>query len=1703
MQVAAPQISIVDFDPFANELARVVPTTEAQREVWLADQLGAEASLAYNESVSLTIEGALDTAALQAALLALSDRHEALRSTLSADGMSLLISSRGSLKAETVDLHVQGEAERASAADAERRREVSVVFDLVKGPLVRATLIKFAPEQHELIITAHHIVCDGWSFGVIAKDLMVLYADLKSGIHSQTVLPLPDSFGDYALAQREHAYQAQAEVDTQWWVRQFDGNLPVLELPTDRARRPFRSFNSLREELILDAALVDSLRRLGQKNGASLFVTMFSLYGALVARLSGQDDIVVGVPAAGQASAGRPALAGHCVQLLPIRLHIDLEQQIPDILKSTRTRILDAYEHQACTFGQLLQKLNVERHPGRLPLVSVLFNLDQAIESSDLSLGGLHVELESNSRLYENFEIFLNASQSDGRIILECQYNTDLFDGETIRRWLAIYRTCLERVIADPLQPAAVALAPTESDLAKLLSFNTIEPAYAADVVLSRLVSRGTPEPGVMPADDRSHAAQVTLHELFEAQVKRTPQACAVKHEAIELSYTDLNGRANRLARHLRRLGAGPDERIALCMERGIDMVVGALAALKAGASYVPLDPANPPERLAFMLRDSAPIAMLSHDAVEPSLVSALRSAPGVGTRFVNVDVDAKQWAGEDDADLPVTETGVSAHRLAYVIYTSGSTGTPKGVMVEHANVTRLFAATQPWYGFDESDVWTLFHSFAFDFSVWEMWGALLLGGRLVVVPYLTSRSPQDFYRLVCSEGVTVLNQTPTAFRQFIAAQQERAGLQHRLRHVIFGGEALDLAELKPWYVDPRNSRTKLVNMYGITETTVHVTYRPLVPADADHHGPSPIGKRIPDLRTYILDPARRPVPIGVVGELYVGGAGVARGYLNRPELTAERFLADPFAADGSRMYRSGDLGRWLSDGSMEYLGRSDDQVKIRGFRIELGEIQAALMTCQGVQSAAVLVHKDGARGAEIAAYVVPASDSFDAASLRSQLASKLPAYMVPAFMMRVASLPLTINGKLDRSKLPRLELALADRGDDSSRARTPLEAQVLQAMEQILSLPGLGVTDDFFAAGGHSLLAAKLTARLTKEHGVSLTLRTIFEAPTAELLAKAIETAKSVGQPRRTMLIRQADQGSGPLTLMQDRIRFMSEMNPDSVVYNAPSAHRLIGPFDQLAFAAAITMLVERNPVLRTFIDASDGHPVQRVLPRLDVELPFEDLSDVPADQREAELMKRLDALIDQPIDVHRAPLFRVGLWRLGAQEHVFLFMPHHIIWDGWSFDLLYEEMALLYPAALNGNKITPPVPAASYIDFAAWQQEWLASQECRSQINFWRERFQSMGTGAALPTDRPRRAGMIGEGAVDWVHVDKTLTERLRKIAQDNGATLNMLTLAIFTTVIGQATPSRSTVIGIPVRGRLLSEIESVMGFFNNLLPIHFQPKPELKFVAWLAVVKAELLNAFAHQDVPFELLASEPEIARSAGNLYQSLFSFQDARDRVRDWGPLRHSSVLVMQKGATQDLGLWLMEVPSGLEGGVNYNSDLFDASTAQIVRERLLGLMRRVAENPDIQLNDLLAAPGADAEAFNRWIASKLSDAEREIERRGSVGGGGLVSSEQQRMAELWADLLGIDTSDIGPEDNFFDLGGNSMLAIKAVQICQRDLGLRIEPNRMVRETLKQIAATPVAAPHDVAAGSPETDAGRKPAQTQGPLSNHLRRAGGG
>lgn len=1615
--VTSVRMTEVDFDPFATpELARAVPTTDAQRELWLADQLGREASLAFNESISLHLKGTLNLQRLQDSLLALSDRHESLRSTFSADGMSMLISPRGALQAVLVDL---SDLEAQARSDALARLHLDAVrtpFDLVNGPLVRSSLVRLGENTHELVITAHHIVCDGWSFGVISRELMALYRAFSTG-QSATNLPPADSFGDYVLAGYEAERAHAVESDERYWVSVYDNSAPVLDLPSDRPRKSVRGFASKREDLRLEPALVEAARRLGAPRGASLFATLFSLFAALMARLGGEPDVVVGVPAAGQAARGMNTLVGHCVNLLPVRVFADTGESVDALLRHASERVMDAYEHQECTFGRLLSKLQLARDASRLPLVSVQFNIDTAIPPEELSVAGLAVSLRSNPREYENFDLFVNASQVGGAVVLETQYNTDLFDAATVRRWLQLYRAAIERAAGNPNQPLKALFGATDEDLARIGQFN---------------------------ATDADYPREARVESLIAAQAARTPQAVAVVSGAVTLTYRELDQRANALANLLVQNRVGPGQLVGLACGRNEHLLAGMLGILKSGAGYVPLDPSYPADRLAHMSSDAG-LAWIVTDA---SVADRLTVSDASVLRADTLTPSAQGPTPSPDKGAP-----------AYVIYTSGSTGRPKGVVVPQRAVVNFLASMAQKPGLDAQDRLVAVTTPSFDIAVLELLLPLTLGAQVILASRDTVLDGPALRELIERHDATAMQATPSGWRLLLeAGWRGRPGFK-----ALTGGEALppDLAQLLL-------ARTSEVwNMYGPTETTVWSTCWRVQP---DAQGIS-IGRPIANTTVQVLDEQLQPCPIGVPGEIFIGGDGVTLGYLRRPELTAEKFLPDP-QRPGQRLYRTGDRGRWRNDGLLEHLGRLDFQVKVRGYRIELGEIEANLVRHTDIERAVVITREDEPSDVRLVAYVVSRGPALDAAALRDFLRRSLPEYMIPAHVMQLDAIPLLPNGKIDRKGLPKPELQPAGPRGERLAPRTPLETQVLAAMEQVLNLPGLGVNDDFFALGGHSLLAAKLTARLNKELGLGLPLRTVFESATAEGLARAIESAKDSNAPPRRGIERHSDQHQGPLTVMQERIRFMEEMYPGRVVYNTPSAHRLNGPLDVAAFGRAFGQMVQRQPSLRTRIVRGAAGPLQEVVDGIEVPLPLEDLSVLPESEREVELMRRLQVVIDQPIPIDRAPLFRAALYRMAPEQHVFLFMPHHIIWDGWSFDLLYQEMAALYSAALEGRTCTLPVPSVSYVDYAHWHAQWMRGEECHGQVRHWKRRYADIEAPRALPTDRPRRAGMSGVGAVEWVHVDKALTERLRRVALEQGATLNMLGMAVYAAMIGQALRGRSLVLGIPVRGRLSAEVESVMGFFNNLLPVHLHMDPAQSLAAWVGIVKRELLDAFANQDVPFERLVTEPEIAMHANKagLYQSLFSFQDARERERRWGPLTHSSVLVMQKGATEDFSLWLMEVPSGLEGGINYNADLFDTSTARIFRERFIGLLKRVA-NGRQTIEALLGEPGSDASAFAAWVQARHVEtappAVRPAAAHSTLAAPDLSASEA-RMAAIWAALLGIGAEQVTAQDNFFDLGGNSLLVMRAVAEAERDLGLKVDPRRYVNESLRQISASATA-----------------------------------
>ncbi|WP_122657318.1 non-ribosomal peptide synthetase, partial [Burkholderia pseudomallei] len=902
-------------------------------------------------------------------------------------------------------------------------------------------------------------------------------------------------------------------------------------------------------------------------------------------------------------------------------------------------------------------------HP---PLFQVMF-VWQNMPAGELTIPGLTIRAVETPLQTAQFELTLSLQEAGDDIVGHLNYASALFDESTVRRYVTYWCRLLEGMTAGAADQTIVGLP-------------LLDEAERKQVVYA------------WNATERDYPIEQCIHQLFEAQVDRKPEAIALTFDGQRLSYAELNARANRLAHYLQARGVGPDRLVALCAERGIEMVVGLLAILKAGGAYVPLDPAYASDRLRGIVEDSQPALVLA-DAVGRAALGELDGALPV----IDLETDALRWR-----EMPATNPEVASqhvHHLAYVIYTSGSTGRPKGVMVEHAQVVRLFGATQAWFGFDERDVWTLFHSYGFDFSVWELWGALLHGGRLVIVPTEVTRTPSAFFALLCAEGVTVLNQTPSAFQALMSAQEEReeaalkadvdaeaeaAGnieranvVAHRLRYVIFGGEALEPRTLASWYAR-HGERTQLVNMYGITETTVHVTYCALRAEDAMRLGASPIGVRIPDLQLYVLDDRREPVPMGVTGELYVGGAGVARGYLNRPELTRERFIDDPFVA-GGRLYKTGDLARWRTDGSLEYLGRNDFQVKIRGFRIELGEIEAQLAKVTGVREVVVLardsaseVHDSAtehatpnalspspetstATAAATATATAPEkrlvayyTGDADVVALRAQAAQHLPSYMVPSAYVRLDAWPLTPNGKLDRRALP----APAD--DAYARAeyeapRGAKEEALAAIWRELLHVERVSRHDNFFELGGHSLLAVQLVSRLRQALSVEVALSTVFDAPVLSALASRLDDNTAAVLPPIPLAPRD---GRIALSLAQQRLWFLTQLEGVSEAYHMSGAVRLDGLLNREVLQRALNRIVMRHEALRTCFAREEGEPIQVIQPHADLTMSYHDLREAEQSEQRAKDLSQAHA--SAPFDLSRDLPVRVLLLQLADEAHV-----------------------------------------------------------------------------------------------------------------------------------------------------------------------------------------------------------------------------------------------------------------------------------------------------------------------------------------------------------------------------------------------------------------------------------------------------------------
>ncbi|WP_419709281.1 amino acid adenylation domain-containing protein [Pseudomonas sp. NFX224] len=1023
----------------------------AQQRQWILWQLDPQSS-AYNIPAALRLKGPLNRKALRHAFLQLQARHETLRTTFEQDGQQ----ARPRVHAELALQLSERPVAESSINDAVAE-EIAQPFDLRNGPLWRALLLQISAEEHVLVLTVHHIAADGWSMQVMVDEFSALYQAAAQG-RAASLNSLPVDYSDYARWQRDWLEAGEGARQLAWWREQLQGSQAPLELPSELTRPARRSEHGANLTLNVDRELLAGLRQRAQEQQVTLFMLLLASFQTLLHRQSGQSGISVGVPSAGRSRLETEGLIGFFINTQVLRAEIDGQQPFSALLQQVKQTALTAQAHQDLPFEQLVDALQPDRSLNHSPLFQVLYNHQQQMGASvERVVAGLQVERLHWQQHTAQFDLVLDTQERGDALDASLSYATDLYDEASMQRLAEQWLNLLRAVVADPQQRVAELPLLQASQSAGLIQH--WNPTF--QVLL--------PSP--------------TLHQLFEAQAAQRPDAIALVFEGEQLSYAALNARANQLARQLREQGVGPEVRVGIATERAMPLVVGLLAILKAGGAYVPLDPQYPAERLSYMIDDSG-IALL---LTQSHLIDGLPARDDVQV----LDLASLQLDAYSADNLPVLAT---PDNLAYVIYTSGSTGRPKGALLSHGNVGRLLTATAAEFNFGADDVWTLFHSYAFDFSVWELFGSLCTGGRLVIVPYYISREPQQFHRLLCDEGVTVLNQTPTAFRQLlpIACASPR---NLALRQVIFGGEALEVASLRPWFERFGDQQPTLVNMYGITETTVHVTYRAIRLADLDGKAQSPIGLPIRDLRWYLLDSQLQPVPVGVAGELYIAGAGLARGYHGRFGLTAERFVPSPFDVS-QRLYRSGDLARQRADGSIDYLGRIDQQVKIRGFRIELGEIEAALLAQPGVRQAVLSVHA-GDAGPQLCAYVVAEQPPHDPIAwrdnLRAALKVDLPDYMVPSHWLLLDDLPLTSNGKLDRKALP-----LPDAEDWQRPFEDPegeLEQQLAAIWADVLGVAQIGRRDNFFELGGHSLLAAQASARVELELGIELPLRALFES--------------------------------------------------------------------------------------------------------------------------------------------------------------------------------------------------------------------------------------------------------------------------------------------------------------------------------------------------------------------------------------------------------------------------------------------------------------------------------------------------------------------------------------------------------------------------------------------------------------------------------
>ncbi|TDF82583.1 non-ribosomal peptide synthetase [Pseudomonas sp. H9] len=1433
----------------------LLPASYAQQRLWFIWQLEPQAT-AYNLTGAFRLRGRLDRAALEQTLAALLARHEVLRTTFVLAGDSVQ---------QVIHAHMACPLAQVAADEAGLHDAIALAaqtpFDLEHGPLMRARLIRLGEQDHVLVLTLHHIVTDGASLPILIEEFTRHYAAFASGQAPQ-LEALPIQYADFSQWQRLWLEAGEGERQLQYWREQLGDEHPLLTLPLDHKRPPVSSQRGDSVALQVPAAVLEGLRGVARAQGCTLFVVLLASLHALLHRYSGERDIRVGVPIANRTRNDVQDLLGFFINTQVLRSQPEPQQAFSSLVEALKRASIGAQAHQDVPFEQLVDALQPERSLNQSPLFQVMLNHQHgAVDNvGRWQLQGLEVEVLGWEERSSKFDLMLDTVETADSLSAAFTYATDLFEADTIERMGRHWLNLLHSVVRDPHTALGdLALLDADEQAATLAQWNPAPQHYT---------------PGQC------------LHQRIEQQAALRPEATAVVCEGQRLSYGELNRQANQLAWRLREQGVGPDVLVGIALPRSAQMLVGLLAILKAGGAYVPLDPEYPQERLAYLIEDSGTRLVIS----QADLLARLPLPEGVQTLLLD---EAAAWlAAAPQHDLPNL---THVDNLAYVIYTSGSTGKPKGTLLPHANVLRLFDATQQWFAFDQHDVWSLFHSYAFDFSVWEIFGALLYGGTLVVVPYAVSRSPQDFHRLLREEGVTVLNQTPSAFRPLIdVALAARDEGPLALRTVVFGGEALEVNDLRPWFEAFGDRQPQLVNMYGITETTVHVSYRPLSLADLDASNSSPLGLPIDDLSWYVLDGRLNPVAKGCVGELYVGGAGLARGYHQRPDLTTTRFIADPFArTPGARLYRTGDLARFSADGSLEYIGRIDHQVKIRGFRIELGEIQRCLQNHPQVAQALVLVHEaNGSKqlvGYLVAKAGVEAGSSTFRQGLRDFLRAQLPDYMVPAHLLVLDAWPLTGNGKLDRKALPVPGAELS--ATTWQAPQNALQADLVALWEEVLKRAPIGIDDNFFELGGDSIISIQLVSR-ARQRGIRFSPKDLFQYQTVQSLARVAERSAAVQVSQGPV------HGAAPLTPIQHW--FFEQPIAKRAHWNQSLLLTVRHRLEAQPLREALAAVVRQHDALRLRFTQQDGlwqqHHADDATEQALVQV---------AQAADADELLMLCNQAQASLDLSQGPLLRALLVDMADGSQRLLLVVHHLVVDGVSWRVLLEDLQQASQQQALPNK------TSAYQHWAQRLQQYAQSPTLLAEAAYWHEQYRDVAPGLPCQAvDTPAAEQIL---AVETALDADTTRQLLQQAPAAYRTQINDLLLTALAQVICAWTGQASTLVQLEGHGReeLFDDIDlsRTVGWFTSIFPLKLTPAAEPG--ASLKGIK-EQLRAVPHKGIGFAILrylADQGLAALPAPAItFNYMGQFDASFDTQAPWQPAQESGGNEQAPGSTVLEGL---------------------------------------------------------------------------------------------------------------------------------------------------------------------------------------------------